>query len=842
MPINNNVFTYDPTPQSGEEIDGVEFAEQAAEGINTALSNIAGTKADLTETDSDVDALTTSFAVHKEDIVPHGATVTPTAGHIPLYKDGGVLAVNTPIAGEDAANKEYVDELLAPVAQKANSAHTAMNNWVTPVGELAGSVASLGCRVQTAETTSDDAKNSAQSAHSRLTGLQREVYDIEEVIANLPKYDFETVTPEDSDLSAFALKHFYGYPPDDGEAPEEPELKVGIKVVNLFNNHLFVYRKGDGENLNDGTWEDCGMMFIGQATNSALGVVKGSYADYKVSVDPETGEMTCNLEGMQVTINGIIADQALEQHFRGYFSTTTEIATLSDPRDGDYAFCAETGTKWAYDEDSWIDTLDAVPDQTVPASNATPLMDGTAAVGTSEEYARGDHRHPTDTTRATAAQGAKADSAVQSATLGGAAVTKSGQTLVFPAYPTGSAFATADEARAGTALDKIISPGLLKYALNAKQLTSGDLNNLPLDSFRLYVVIGESKDGDGNYTVTNTPLRSRGLLFMSNADGGPTSILFQLWLNSLGDVFIRSNSFWSGGAWGNWVRVGRHKATGNTTFYLRTDGDNANDGTSAATAMKTFNALMERIYKEWDFQGFNVYINIGAGTWADETWTVQGTKIVGYSGDLRIIGAGQGVTFVTGSDNTTQGSGTGLPAIEIYNIRYLYLQGLTTVNCKHYDIRFTDCTVKSLNIELQYSWFADAVPANNYAHGIVSQNTIIETQAQVKFTGTQYRTTLFVFYDSCLINPLITGDAIINGDFAGASYAGTIDVLNTACFEGFLGTITGRKYTLYIGSVLRGSANIPATLAGYTDTTCIIDAPTAQNIPTYDVGGNIWIG
>jgi hypothetical protein len=33
------------------------------------------------------------------------------------------------------------------------------------------------------------------------------------------------------------------------------------------------------------------------------------------------------------------------------------------------------------------------------ASTTTPLMDGTAAVGTSTAFARGDHRHPTDTSR-----------------------------------------------------------------------------------------------------------------------------------------------------------------------------------------------------------------------------------------------------------------------------------------------------------------------------------------------------------------------------------------------------------------------------------------------------------
>lgn len=39
-------------------------------------------------------------------------------------------------------------------------------------------------------------------------------------------------------------------------------------------------------------------------------------------------------------------------------------------------------------------------DTTYTAATATPLMDGTAAVGTSVKYAREDHRHPTDTSRA----------------------------------------------------------------------------------------------------------------------------------------------------------------------------------------------------------------------------------------------------------------------------------------------------------------------------------------------------------------------------------------------------------------------------------------------------------
>lgn len=39
------------------------------------------------------------------------------------------------------------------------------------------------------------------------------------------------------------------------------------------------------------------------------------------------------------------------------------------------------------------------------ASTATPLMDGTAAVGTSTAFARGDHRHPSDTTKVDKVEG-----------------------------------------------------------------------------------------------------------------------------------------------------------------------------------------------------------------------------------------------------------------------------------------------------------------------------------------------------------------------------------------------------------------------------------------------------
>ncbi|KAA6324105.1 MAG: hypothetical protein EZS28_054231, partial [Streblomastix strix] len=47
-----------------------------------------------------------------------------------------------------------------------------------------------------------------------------------------------------------------------------------------------------------------------------------------------------------------------------------------------------------YDQ-SWYNSGDIVPDQVTPASDAIPLVDsGTGVAGTSNEYSRGDHKHP----------------------------------------------------------------------------------------------------------------------------------------------------------------------------------------------------------------------------------------------------------------------------------------------------------------------------------------------------------------------------------------------------------------------------------------------------------------
>jgi hypothetical protein len=110
-----------------------------------------------------------------------------------------------------------------------------------------------------------------------------------------------------------------------------------------------------------------------------------------------------DIAGIESDVAGLQTQLNEEAHFRGYLSTNAKIIAL-DATPNDFAYSAESGTKWVYEADlGWLDTDTPVPDQLTPASNATPLADGGASAGQSNEYARGDHRHPTDTTRASVA-------------------------------------------------------------------------------------------------------------------------------------------------------------------------------------------------------------------------------------------------------------------------------------------------------------------------------------------------------------------------------------------------------------------------------------------------------
>ncbi|KAA6384672.1 MAG: hypothetical protein EZS28_019801 [Streblomastix strix] len=117
--------------------------------------------------------------------------------------------------------------------------------------------------------------------------------------------------------------------------------------------------------------------------------------EQEVNVSQQTlGTATQDIGGLQQQIDVINEELNRKTHFRGYYLLNTDIQQLENSANGDFAFSAESGTVWMYDN-SWYNSGDIVPDQVTPASDAKTLVDsGTGVAGTSTQYSRGDHQHP----------------------------------------------------------------------------------------------------------------------------------------------------------------------------------------------------------------------------------------------------------------------------------------------------------------------------------------------------------------------------------------------------------------------------------------------------------------
>lgn len=178
----------------------------------------------------------------------------------------------------------------------------------------------------------------------------------------------------------------------DGETPLPPTpdwfAKTDEKIEQI---------KKDVENIEIVTDDVLDANSDNAISNKAVTGALNTVSETMKNMGEQTEIIKADLEGIQKDIQN-------EAHFRGYVSTNAKIQAI-EATPNDFAYSAESGTKWVYDaENGWVDTLTPVPDQLTPASETTPLINGEASVGTEQAYARGDHRHPTDTTRASAAE------------------------------------------------------------------------------------------------------------------------------------------------------------------------------------------------------------------------------------------------------------------------------------------------------------------------------------------------------------------------------------------------------------------------------------------------------
>lgn len=133
------------------------------------------------------------------------------------------------------------------------------------------------------------------------------------------------------------------------------------------------------------------------------GTAAGLIAAHNASAAPEThADIRTDLETLR-------SDMESLSRFKGYVETIAELADIPNPTENDYAWVVEfaapdTGpTVWTYTNGAWVNSHVPVPDQALPLSDLAPLMDGVATPGTAHVAVREGHRHPTDITRAAAA-------------------------------------------------------------------------------------------------------------------------------------------------------------------------------------------------------------------------------------------------------------------------------------------------------------------------------------------------------------------------------------------------------------------------------------------------------
>lgn len=135
--------------------------------------------------------------------------------------------------------------------------------------------------------------------------------------------------------------------------------------------------------------------------------VQTAQTTLQVAINENAAAIDANsndIEANASDIESILSRLADEENFRGYKLTTNDVTSIENPQNGNYAYNVQTGTIWVYNGTTWADSLEPVPDGSVQASNLVPLMDGTAETGTSNEYSRGDHRHPSDASKADASE------------------------------------------------------------------------------------------------------------------------------------------------------------------------------------------------------------------------------------------------------------------------------------------------------------------------------------------------------------------------------------------------------------------------------------------------------
>lgn len=167
----------------------------------------------------------------------------------------------------------------------------------------------------------------------------------------------------------------------------------------------------------------------------------------------------------------------------------------------------------------------AATDTKYTAASASPLMDGTAAVGSSAKYAREDHVHPSDTSRVPTTR------KINGKALSGDITLNAGDVSAIPTSAKGAASGVCP-LNAASKIDATYLPSYVddvieayarsgQTALSQNWLATGSASGTVItpEAGKIYVLMADSGDYDAN-----TQFRWGGTTYVKLSDGGVSSI------------------------------------------------------------------------------------------------------------------------------------------------------------------------------------------------------------------------------------------------------------------------------------------------------------------------------
>lgn len=288
------------------------------------------------------------------------------------------------------------------------------------------------------------------------------------------------------------------------------------------------------------------------------------------------------------------------------------------------------------------------------ASATSPVMDGTATVGTSLKYARADHVHPTDTSRAPLASPALTGVPTAPTAANGTNTTQIATTAFVLANGGATTYATVAQSRAGTSttvaqnpstsLWQSMHPGMIHIdRLSLTYTATGTMGTSGQGFLTGRMTMGTAGAASANFRTFGSSQIDQAWALMSKGYRSYIDFSKFTWCsgrfymeNAPVDPLVTAAFYYgkaNNSANGDLARKGfGWKLTGNATASLRNPVLQVHNGTTLTNVTSTF-AVVAQVYWDWDI------ISDGAG---NVTLYINGTQVAttsaGPTGDTSYSG------------------------------------------------------------------------------------------------------------------------------------------------------------------------------------------------------------